>query len=217
RIMAHLSGDKLMQEAFINGEDIHARTAASIFGTQAHEVTDEMRYRANAIDFGILYGMSSFRLARETGLTNEEASAFISAYFSFYPDVNMYISNKIAQAQAEGYVTTHFGRRRHLPDLFIENKRKQNTAKNIAINTPLQGTAAEIIKKAMLIISDRLKAEKLESKLILQIHDELVFEAPEDEIEKLRELVVDCMENAVKLDIPLTVDVHVGDNWYAAK
>lgn len=217
RIMAHLSGDKLMQEAFINGEDIHARTAASIFGLQAHEVSDEMRYRAKAINFGILYGMSSFRLARETGIANEEAASFISAYFSFYPDVNMFISNQIAKARADGYVTTMLGRRRHLPDLFSDNQRLRNTAENIAINTPLQGTAAEIIKKAMLIVAERLENEKMKSKLILQIHDELVFEAPGDEIERLREIVIDCMENAVKLDIPLIVDVNIGDNWYDAK
>lgn len=222
RLMADMSGDANMREAFVNNEDIHTKTAAQIFGLNVNEVEPEMRYRAKAINFGILYGMSAYRLARDQGISNEEAQNFIDAYFAYYPGVNLYIANQIAGATERGYVETMFGRRRYLPKLHSKNKRERQNAMNIAINTPLQGTAAELIKVAMIRLSDELKKGGFEAKLLLQIHDELVLEAPEHEVDKVKQVVKNCMENTLdsfagmKLSVPLVVDVKTGDNWYEA-
>ena len=222
RLMADMSGDANMREAFINNEDIHTKTAAQIFGLDVNEVEPEMRYRAKAINFGILYGMSAYRLARDQGISNEEAQNFINAYFDYFPGVNLYITNQIAGATERGYVETMFGRRRYLPKLRSDNKREQQNAMNIAINTPLQGTAAELIKIAMIRLSDALQKGGFEAKLLLQIHDELVLEAPDHEVEKVKQVVKSCMENTLdsfagmKLSVPLVVEVQSGDNWFEA-
>jgi DNA polymerase-1 len=216
RLMADMSGDENMRQAFVNGEDIHARTAALVFGVEDSDVKPEMRYRAKAINFGILYGMSPYRLARELDISNGEAQEFITAYFSYFPDVNVFIQKIIGQAYTDGYVETKFGRRRYLPLLHSDNQHVRRNAENIAINTPLQGTAAEIIKLAMIRIDESLAKEKLWAKMLMQIHDELVFESPEDEIDKLKKIVRSCMEGTVKLSVPLVVDIHTGSNWYEA-
>lgn len=216
RLMADMSGDENMRRAFVNGEDIHTRTAALVFGVEDSDVIPEMRYRAKAINFGILYGMSSYRLARELDISNDEAQEFITAYFSYFPGINVFIQKIIGQAHTDGYVETKFGRRRYLPLLHSDNKRFRRNAKNIAINTTLQGTAAEIIKLAMIRVDESLARENLQAKMIMQIHDELVFESPEDEIEKLKEIVRSCMEGTVELSVPLVVDIHTGGNWYEA-
>ncbi len=216
RLMAHLSGDENMQQAFVNGEDIHTRTASLVFGVSDTEIEPEIRYRAKAINFGILYGMSSYRLARELSISFDEAKEFITSYFSYFPEVYSFIQNTIARAFTDGYVATMFGRKRYLPELHSNNKRIRQNAQNIAINTPLQGTAAEIIKRAMISVNESLKKKKLQARMLLQIHDELVFEAPQEELPELEELVRTCMEKTVNLSVPLDVDIHTGANWYEA-
>lgn len=216
RIMAHMSGDEHMREAFINGEDIHSKTAASIFGIADDDVIPEMRYKAKAINFGIIYGMSPYRLARETGITNEEAQDFITAYFAFYPGVHEYIVDQLVKARGDGYVTTLMGRMRNLPELYSDNKRVRRNAENIAINTPIQGTAAELIKIAMINLSHELKKGGYQAKLLMQIHDELLLEAPHDEVESLKNVVKECMKNTIELSVPLVVEVHSGHNWFEA-
>jgi len=216
RIMAHMSGDEHMREAFINGEDIHSKMAASIFGIADDEVIPEMRYKAKAINFGIIYGMSPYRLARETGITNEEAQDFILAYFAFYPGVHEYIVDQLVKARGDGYVTTLMGRMRNLPELYSDNQRVRRNAENIAINTPIQGTAAELIKIAMINLSHELKKGGYQAKLLMQIHDELVLEAPHEEVESLRNVVEKCMKNTIELSVPLVVEVHSGHNWFEA-
>lgn len=216
RIMAHMSGDDYMREAFINGEDIHSKTAARIFGIADNEVTPEMRYKAKTINFGIMYGMSPYRLSRETGITNEEAQNFITAYFAFYPGVHEYIIDQLVQARGDGYVTTLMGRMRNLPELYSENQRVRQNAENIAINTPIQGTAAELIKIAMINLGLELKKGGYQAKLLIQIHDELVLEAPHDEVENLGNVVEACMKNTIELSVPLVVEIHSGNNWFEA-
>jgi len=216
RIMAHMSGDDHMREAFINGEDIHSKTAARIFGIADDEVIPEMRYKAKAINFGIIYGMSPYRLARETGITNEEAQDFITAYFAFYPGVHEYIVDQLVKARGDGYVTTLMGRMRNLPELYSDNQRVRRNAENIAINTPIQGTAAELIKIAMSNLSHELKKGGYQAKLLMQIHDELVLEAPHEEVESLKNVVKECMKNTIELSVPLVVEVHSGHNWFEA-
>ena len=222
RVMAHMSRDDNMRQAFINDADIHTMTAARIFGVSESDVTPEMRYRAKAINFGIIYGMSQYRLAREINISIEEALEFKRAYFRLYPAVNEYIINQIARACQEGYVTTLMGRRRYLPELFSDNQRVRQNAENIAINTPIQGTAAEIIKAAMIALSEILKKKCRERKfsfptnLLLQIHDELVLEAHLDEVEELSSVVKECMERAVQLSVPLKAEVRSGENWFDA-
>ncbi len=216
RIMAHLSGDAAMQNAFIAGQDIHAATASKIFNVDTGEVTQEMRYRAKAINFGILYGMSAYRLAREEKISVEKAQDFVAAYFETFPGVNSYRINQLALARELGFVVTMMGRRRYLPDLDADNQRVRQTAENIAINTPIQGTAAELIKIAMIKLAERLKSEKLKAKLVLQIHDELVLELPCAELEQVTQIVKECMEKTVELTVPLVIEINSGENWFDA-
>jgi len=216
RIMAHLSGDETLREAFNEGKDIHTMTAAKIFSVSKEEVSLEMRYRAKAINFGIMYGMSRFRLAREVNISNEEAQDFITAYFEMFPGVNRYIANQLAAAYKKGYVTTMMGFKRSIPELYSNNQRTRQAAENVAVNTPIQGTAAELIKLAMIRLHARLNEEKLLAQLVLQIHDELVLEVPVSELKTVRQIVRDCMEHTIELSVPLIVDIHTGDNWYEA-
>jgi DNA polymerase-1 len=216
RIMAHLSGDETLTASFRNGEDVHKRTASEIFGIPAEAVTDDHRRDAKTINFGIMYGMGPFGLADRLGITQEQAQSFISAYFARYPKVNQYIADTIALAHRQGHVTTLLNRRRYLPELNSENKNLRDFAERTAVNTPIQGTAADLIKVAMIRISERLRKDDWKSKMILQIHDELVFETSKSESESLSEMVKREMEEAIHLSVPIRVDVGIGNNWYEA-
>lgn len=214
RIMAHMSGDPGLIGAFKRGEDIHARTAAEMFGVKLQDVTSELRSRAKAVNFGIIYGISDFGLARNTGVKREEARKFIEAYFTRYPKVKEYMDSMVAKAREVGYVTTIMGRRRPIPDISSRVFSKRSFAERTAINSPIQGSAADIIKIAMVRIFNRLKREGLSSKIVLQIHDELVFEILPSEEEYLKQLVRHEMENVMSLEVPLVVDIAVGGSLY---
>ncbi|NVM05141.1 MAG: DNA polymerase I, partial [Candidatus Helarchaeota archaeon] len=216
RLMAHLSGDERLRESFIEGGDIHRETAALIFHVSPEDVTDEMRYRAKSINFGIIYGMGAYGLAKELNITPEEAQEFIDAYFINYPNVNKYIINQIYSARSNRFVTTLKGRTRYLPNINSDNQRIRKSAENIAINAPIQGTAADMIKLAMINIYKKIKQKKMKTKMIIQIHDELVFELPESEIEPAKSIIKTEMENALKLSVPIKVDIDIGKNWLEA-
>ena len=213
RIVAHLSRDPLLVEAFKKGEDIHTRTASEVFGIMPGLVTEEMRRRAKAINFGIIYGMGAYGLAAELGISQDEARGYIDDYFMHYKDVKLFIDKTINEAKEKGYVTTLFGRRRHIPELRSESEQIRRLGERMAINTPVQGTAADIIKIAMINISKGLKECGLRSRMLLQIHDELVFESPDEEIELLKKLVREEMETAANLSVPVKVDIQIGANW----
>lgn len=213
RVLAHMSGDPHLIEAFRRGEDIHAKTASEIFGIPLDQVTEEQRSAAKAINFGIVYGISSFGLAKGTGLSQHEAQAFIDEYFQRYPAVKQYMDETIARAKKTGYVTTIFGRRRYLPDIGSRRYAERKFAERTAINTPIQGSAADIIKMAMLRVHRRIAREGLAAVLLLQVHDELLFEAPPDELLPLARLVKEEMEGVVRLEVPLKVDLKQGNNW----
>jgi DNA polymerase-1 len=216
RLMAHLSGDETLLESFRRGEDVHQRTAAEVFGVSAAEVTPDLRRRAKTINFGILYGMGPYGLADRLGIPFDEAQGIITAYFSRYPGVNAAIAATIAEAHRNGFVTTLLNRRRYLPELKSENRSVREFAERTAVNTPIQGTAADLIKLAMIRVSDRLRREAPDVKLILQIHDELVFETPASGTKVLTRLVTEEMENVLELSVPIRVDVGSGKNWYEA-
>jgi DNA polymerase-1 len=216
RLMAHLSKDKSMIDDFLSGEDIHAGTASKIFRVDIKEVTREMRSRAKTANFGIIYGISAYGLSERLNIGRKEAKELIDGYFSSYPGVKIYMEESIKKARELGYVTTMFGRRRYLRDILSNNQVVRGNAERNAINAPLQGSAADIIKIAMVRIYNRMITENFRSKMILQVHDELIFEVEISEMEKLRELVKYEMSNAVKLDVPLMVDAGVGNNWFEA-
>jgi DNA polymerase-1 len=217
RIAAHMSGDPALTEAFRRGEDIHRATAAAILGVDPEEVTAAMRGRAKAVNFGILYGMSAFRLAREQGMERREAQGFIDEYFGHFRGVREMLDGIVAQARESGKVETLFGRVRYLPDLKSSNAVARKAAERAAINTPIQGTAADLIKMAMLAVEERLRKERLAARMILQVHDELVLDVPASEVEAVRSLVRECMETVHPMDPPLKVDTGVGENWLDAK
>lgn len=214
RILAHLSRDPILTEAFRTGEDIHRRTAAEVFGVNPAEVSREMRDRAKAVNFGIVYGISDYGLSRDIKVSRGEARAYISSYFARYSGVKYYIDGIIAEAKSKGYVTTLLNRRRYLPDINSKNFNLRSFAERTAMNTPIQGTAADLIKLAMVRVHAEMERLKLKSRMILQVHDELIFETTDDEMPVLKELVRSIMENALDLNVPLTVDLKVGDNWY---
>jgi DNA polymerase-1 len=216
RLMAHLSRDKSMINDFLSGNDIHAATAAKIFGVDLKDVTRDMRSRAKTANFGIIYGISSFGLSERLTIGRKEAKELIDGYFNSYPGVKIYMDESIRKAREKGYVTTMFGRRRYLRDIQSRNQVVRGNAERNAINAPIQGSAADIIKIAMVRIHEKLKTEKYRSKMILQVHDELIFETFEPELEKLREMVIYEMSNAVKLNVPLKVDWGTGRNWMEA-
>lgn len=216
RIMAHISGDEGLREAFVNGEDIHATTAAKVFGVTLDSVTKEMRRKAKEVNFGIMYGIGPFGLASRLEITQTEAKEIITTYFARFPKVNQYIFDTIAQARHDGYVSTLLGRRRFLPDVASKNFNVRSNAERQAINMPIQGTAADMIKLAMIRIHDRLNEKRLNSKMLLQVHDELVFEMRKDEERKLREIVVAAMQHALPLSVPIEVEVGIGKNWLEA-
>ncbi|MBI3072562.1 MAG: DNA polymerase I [Deltaproteobacteria bacterium] len=213
RLLAHMSADAVLIDAYQKDEDIHARTAAEVMGVMPGLVTAEMRSEAKAINFGIVYGISAFRLGRHLGIPTGRAADYIDGYFKRYAGVRRFIDETIAAARERGYVTTMFGRRRFLPDLKARNRSLQMNAERIAVNTPLQGSAADLIKLAMVRIDARLNREQLASRMILQVHDELVFEVPERERETVEALVKDEMEGAAALKVPLRVSIGVGRTW----
>lgn len=216
RLMAHLSGDKSMIADFLSGNDIHAATASKIFKVDIKDVTREMRSRAKTANFGIIYGISSFGLSERLNIGRSEAKELIDGYFSSYPGVKVYMDESIKKARDLGYVTTMFGRRRYARDIHSRNQVVRGNAERNAINAPLQGTAADIIKIAMIEIHNRLKRENLKAKMILQVHDELIFEVLPEELEILKKIVIDGMSGAAKLDVPLMVDWGTGKNWLEA-
>jgi DNA polymerase-1 len=216
RLIAHLSRDKSMIADFLSGSDIHAATASKIFGVPLGDVTREMRSRAKTANFGIIYGISAFGLSERLNIGRKEAKELIDGYFTSYPGVKIYMDESIKKARDAGYVTTMFGRRRYLRDIQSRNQVVRGNAERNAINAPLQGSAADIIKIAMVRIYEKMKSEKLRSKMILQVHDELIFEVENSELEKLKSLVIFEMSNAVKLDVPLMVDAGTGNNWFEA-
>ena len=217
RILAHMSQDTSFLEAFRLGQDIHTRTASEVFGVPLDLVTPEMRNRAKAVNFGIVYGISDFGLARDLKVSRQEAKSYIDNYFARCPGVRSYIDRVIKDAKAQGYVSTLLNRRRYLPELLSKNFNIRNFGERAAMNTPIQGSAADIIKLAMIRISKELKLRQMQAQMVLQVHDELIFDTPEAEVEELISLVRDCMENALKLDVPLDVDIKLGLNWYEAK
>jgi len=217
RVLAHLSGDEKLIAAFVAGKDIHTETAARIFGMDVMMVPPELRSRAKAINFGIIYGMGSQRLSRTTGITLAEAKEFIAAYFETYPGVKAYQEKSKLMAQEEGYVQTLLGRKRYLRDEILSSERRvQVNAENVAINTPIQGTAADLIKIAMIRIDRRIRDEGLATRMIIQVHDELVLEVPQSERDPARALVREEMEGALALEVPVVVDMGEGANWLEA-
>ncbi len=216
RIMAHLSGDKVLLDSFAKGEDIHQRTAAEVFGIFPPMVTPRMRREAKVINFGIIYGMGAFSLSKELNITPKVARAYIDGYFQKYQGVREFLDSTIASAREKGYVKTIMGRRCYVPDINSSNANQRQFAERIAINAPIQGSAADIIKVAMIRIRNRVNEEKLKSKMIIQVHDELVFEAPKNELSVMKKLVTEEMEGVVELSTPLKVDVGAGKNWAQA-
>jgi DNA polymerase-1 len=216
RLLAHLSGDAALSAAFREGDDVHRRTAALIAGVEEAAVTGEMRSRAKAINFGVIYGMGAPALARQIAVTTREARAFIDTYFATYPGVKSFIDTTKERARLDGYVETMLGRRRPLQDILSPNNRLRSFSERIAVNTPLQGTAADLIKLVMIRIDRELSDRELASLLLLQVHDELLLEVPHHELDEVASLVRDCMENIVELHVPLVVDIHVGANWAEA-
>ncbi len=213
RVLAHLSGDANLLAAFHSGADIHAKTAAEVFGVDPTAVSPAMRSAAKAINFGIVYGISSFGLARGTGLSRKAAQAYIDSYFHRYAGVKEYMEKTVAEARTAGYVTTLLGRRRYLPDLHSRKWPERSFAERTAMNTPIQGSAADIIKLAMLQVDKRLRQAGLETRLLLQVHDELVLEGPQEELADAAAIIKEAMEKACALSVPLAVDVGAGPNW----
>ncbi|BAS27345.1 DNA polymerase I [Limnochorda pilosa] len=213
RVLAHISGDPGLIDAFRSGMDIHTRTAAEVFGVAPEQVSSSMRTAAKAINFGIVYGISSYGLARGTGLSRAEAQAYIDGYFARYPGVRRYMDEVVEQARREGYVTTLLGRRRYLPDLLARDRTRRAFAERTAMNTPIQGSAADIIKLAMLRVDERLRQAGHQARMLLQVHDELVFECPQEEVAGVAGLVREAMEGVVSLEVPLRAEVEAGPNW----
>ncbi|MDR3326688.1 MAG: DNA polymerase I [Prevotellaceae bacterium] len=216
RIMAHLSGDRNMVAAFLSGQDIHAATAAKIFNVPISEVTSDMRRKAKTANFGIIYGISAFGLSERLGIPRYEAKDLIDGYFVSFPDVKTYIEKVIKNAQDTGFVQTILGRKRHLADINSRNANVRGFAERNAVNAPIQGTAADIIKIAMIKIDDELANLNLKTEMILQVHDELIFNVPNNELEIIKPIIINAMQNAAKLDVPLIVDAGTGQNWLEA-
>ncbi|MBQ8496158.1 MAG: DNA polymerase I [Clostridia bacterium] len=217
RLLAAISGDEAMTEAFLSGYDIHTATAMKIFGVSAENVTIDLRKRAKAVNFGIVYGMGEFSLASDLKISRADAKNYIEGYLGAYPKVSKYLKNVVADAKREGFVTTLFGRRRYIPELSSSKKMEQAFGERVAMNSPIQGTAADVIKLAMVNIDRKLKEKGYDARLILQVHDELIIEARKDIAEEVRALLKSEMENAVSLSVPLTVEISVGSTWYDAK
>lgn len=217
RVLAHLSGDPNLICAFKNGEDIHTATAARVFGVPTDSVTEELRKRAKAVNFGVIYGISAFSLADDIGVSRVQAQNYIDAYFKRHPAIRDYLDETVKKAREDGFVSTMFGRRRYITELSAKNKNLQAFGERVAMNTPIQGTAADIIKKAMVDTDAALKAAGMKARIVLQIHDELIVEAPADEAVVAAAILKDKMENTVKLLVPLVAEAHIGKSWFEAK
>lgn len=213
RVLAHISEDKTLMEAFIKGEDIHTRTASEVFGVSLEDVTPALREKAKAVNFGIIYGISDYGLAQGLGISNQEAKAYIDAYFDRYPGVRDYVRETIRAAKLSGYVTTLLNRRRYIPDINSRNYHLRSFAERTAMNTPIQGSAADIIKVAMVKIYRHLKEHNLKAKILLQVHDELILDVPEEELSLVKGILKEDMENAIPLKVPLVVDFTHGFTW----
>ena len=216
RLMAHFSQDEHMLAAFRSGQDIHAATAARIYGLPIEQITKDQRRKAKTANFGIIYGISAFGLAQQLDCSRTEAKQLIDDYFAAFPRVISYIESQRELARQRGYAETLFGRKRYLPDIHSQNATVRSFAERNAVNAPIQGTAADIIKMAMVSIHRRLKEEGLKAQMIMQVHDELNFNVPVNEVDRVREIVVNEMQNAVHLSIPLIAECGVGENWLEA-
>ncbi len=217
RVLAHMARDESLMDAFKNDLDVHTKTAMDVFGVSREDVTPNMRRHAKAVNFGIVYGISDYGLSQSLGITRKEAGVFIDKYLESFPGVKEYMTDIVQEAKQNGYVTTIMKRRRYIPDITSRNFNKRGFAERTAMNTPIQGSAADIIKKAMIDMAERLNKENLQTRMLLQVHDELIFEAPQEEIETLKKIVPEVMENAVDLSVPLKVDYSFGSTWYDAK
>lgn len=217
RVLAEIAQDERLKEAFLQDMDIHTKTAMDVFHVSADEVNSDMRRQAKAVNFGIVYGISDYGLSQNLGITRKEAAEFIERYFESYPGVKNYMEDIVQEAREKGYVTTLLHRRRYIPEVTSKNYNIRSFGERTAMNTPIQGSAADIIKKAMVDMAERLEKENLKTRLLLQVHDELIFEAPKEEIEILKQIVPEVMENALKLSIPLKVEYAYGPTWFDAK
>ncbi|MBT5014098.1 MAG: DNA polymerase I, partial [Rhodospirillaceae bacterium] len=213
RLLAHVAGIDVLIDAFKAGDDIHAMTASQVFGVPVEGMDPMIRRQAKAINFGIIYGISAFGLARQLGISRPEAAEYIDAYFERYPGIRDYMEETKQQAHDHGYVTTLFGRKCHTPGIGDKNSARKNFAERAAINAPIQGGAADIIKRAMIAMPNALTSAGLATRMLLQVHDELVFEVPKKEIDAASDVIRTVMEGAAHLDVPLTVDIGQGDNW----
>ncbi|WP_440118362.1 DNA polymerase I [Paenibacillus sp. QZ-Y1] len=217
RVLAHISDDERLKEAFVQDMDIHTKTASDVFGVKAEDVDSDMRRSAKAVNFGIVYGISDYGLSQNLHITRKEAAQFIDQYFEVFQGVRRYMDDIVKEARQDGYVKTLLERRRYLPEINASNFNVRSFAERTAMNTPIQGTAADIIKLAMVQMDEALRERELKSRMLLQVHDELVFEVPADELELMKELVPSVMEKALELSVPLKAEVSYGDNWYEAK
>ena len=217
RILAHMSDDKQLIEAYQMEEDIHRITASKVFHTPFEEVTDLQRRNAKAVNFGIVYGISSFGLSQDLSISKKEAADYIEQYFQTYPGVKRFLDHMVAEAKKQGYVTTMYGRRRPIPELSSNNFMQRSFGERVAMNSPIQGTAADIMKIAMIRVWERLHSENLKSRLILQVHDELLIETYAEEEEQVRKILTEQMQQAAELSVRLEIDLHTGTDWYEAK
>ena len=217
RVLAHLSGDEMLIQAYQDAQDIHTITASQVFHVAPEEVTPLLRRNAKAVNFGIVYGISSFGLSQDLSITRKEAQEYIAQYFKTYPGIKEFLDRTVDDAKKDGYVTTMFGRRRPMPELKSSNFMQRSFGERVAMNAPIQGTAADIIKIAMIRVDQKLRMRGLRSRLILQVHDELLIETAKEELEEVRELLKEEMMHAADLRVRLEVDVHSGSNWYEAK
>lgn len=217
RLLAHMSGDESFLEAFRQGQDVHARTAAEVFGVPMEEVTADMRRKAKAVNFGIVYGISDYGLSRDLHISRQEAAGYIESYFDRYPGVKDYLDRMVKEARETGEVKTLFGRKRELPAITSRNFNQRSLAERMAMNTPIQGTAADIIKLAMVAAEQALQEAGVKSRILLQVHDELVLEVTEDEVEQVSAILHEAMEQVAELDVPLSIDISYGRNWAEAK
>jgi DNA polymerase I len=217
RVLAHMSGDETLTAAFARGDDIHDQTAAKVFGEDSMLDPHELRRRAKIINYALLYGKTAFTLAKDIGVSQQAAQQFIDAYFAGFPSIRAFIDKTLADAQASGVVKTMFGRRRPVPELTSRNFQIRAGAERIAVNMPIQGTAADILKRAMIDVYAALAKSHPQARMILTVHDELLFEAPKDQADDIAAVVKDKMSNAVKLNVPLDVDAGIGENWTEAK
>ena len=217
RVLAHCSGDAELIQAYREARDIHRITASQVFHTPFDEVTDLQRLNAKAVNFGIVYGISSFGLSQDLSISRKEAAEYIERYFETYPGIKGFLDDTVAHAKEMGYVVTLFGRRRPVPELSSSNFMQRQFGERVAMNSPIQGTAADIMKIAMIAVDRELKRRKMKSRLVLQVHDELLIEAWKEELTEVQEILKDCMMKAADMDVPLEIDMHTGANWYEAK